>query len=154
LRKLDPVPLDELPDTISFGGPIPWFSITLSITADNLDPAEVTRLLGLEPDEARQRGVPDVRGRVPRLGAWIIRLRSDQTPEWDVGLAINSLLDRIPASAAWDQALSHADARVFVGLRLDAFNRGLRLPVHLMKRLINLDLCLDLDIYATTTDEV
>ena len=34
----------------------------LSIMADDLDANEVTRLLGVEPDQARRRGVPEARG--------------------------------------------------------------------------------------------
>ncbi|HET6234228.1 MAG TPA: DUF4279 domain-containing protein [Acetobacteraceae bacterium] len=57
MKKPNPQPpSDAPPGTVWFGGPIPWFSISLSITADDLDPGEVTRLLGVEPDEARRRG--------------------------------------------------------------------------------------------------
>lgn len=142
-------PSEAPPGTVRFGGPVPWFSISLSITADDLDPDEVTRLLGVEPDGARRPGVPDTRGRTPRSGAWVLCLRREQTPQCDVGVAIGMLLDRIPASAeAWGLARAHASARVFVGVRLDAFNRGLVLSTDLMSRLVNLGLRFDLDIYA------
>jgi hypothetical protein len=39
------------------GGPIPWFSITLSIAAEDVDPDEVTRLLGVAPDRAHRKEV-------------------------------------------------------------------------------------------------
>jgi hypothetical protein len=38
-------------------GDIPWFSISLLIHADDLDPDEVTRVLGVEPDLAQRKGV-------------------------------------------------------------------------------------------------
>jgi hypothetical protein len=150
MRKPYPSPpVDAPPDTVWSGGPVPWFSISLSITADDLDPDEVTRLLGVDADEARRRGVRDPRGRMPPVGAWVLRLRRDQTSEWDVAVAISMVLDRIPASAeAWNLARAHANARVLVGLHLDAFNRGLELSTDLMRRLADLGLRLDLDIYA------
>ena len=40
----------DQPDFVQIGGPVPWLSIALSITADGLDPDEVVRLLGVEPD--------------------------------------------------------------------------------------------------------
>jgi hypothetical protein len=113
----------DQPDFVQIGGPVPWFSISLSITADGLGPDEVMRLLGIEPDEARRRGVPGTRGRTPR----IIRPRREQTSAWDVGKAIGMLIDRIPASAA---------------------NRGLELSTDLMRRLVDMGLRLSLDIYA------
>jgi Domain of unknown function (DUF4279) len=141
-------------DRVSFGGPVPWFSISLLVTADDLDPGAVTRLLGVEPDEARRRGVPDIRGRMPSAGAWVLRLRGEQTSEKDVGVAISMLLDRIPASAElWGLARANANARVFVGLHLDAFNRGLELSTDLIRRLADLGLRLDLDIYSDEAGE-
>jgi hypothetical protein len=64
------------------------------------------------------------------------------------------VLDRIPASAeAWNLAGAHANARVHVGLHLDAFNRGLELSTDLIRRLADLGRRLDLDIYADEAGE-
>ena len=140
---------------MEFGGPIPWFSVSLSIMADDLDPDAVTRLLGVEPDDAGKRGIPTAKGHLPRSGMWTICLRREQTTQRDVGLAVGMLLDRVPASAeAWRKALANANARVFVGLRLDAFNRGLALTPDLLGRLADLGLRLDFDIYADGGDTV
>jgi hypothetical protein len=156
MTKPYPSPPSDAPsDTVWFGGPIPWFSISLSITADDLDPDKVTRLLGIEPDEARRRGVPAKNGRPARFGAWSIRLRRDQTAEWDVGVAVGVLLDRVSASPeAWEQARVNANARVFLGLHLDSFNRGLALSTDLMRRLADFGLQLDIDIYAADADKI
>lgn len=155
MKKPHPLsPSEAPPGAVWFGGPVAWFSISLSFTADDLDPDEVTRLLGVEPDEARRSGVPDTRGRTPPSGAWVLSLRREQAPQCDVGVAIGRLLDRIPASAdVLGLARAHANARVFVGVRLDAFNRGLVLSTDLMSRLVNLGLRFDLDIYADETCE-
>jgi hypothetical protein len=58
VKKPAPRPASDAPEgTVWFGGPIPWFSITLSISADDLDPDDVTRLLGVQPDDAQRKGV-------------------------------------------------------------------------------------------------
>jgi hypothetical protein len=146
-------PSDAPPGTVWFGGPIPWFLVSLSIKADDLDPDGVTRLLGTKPDDVQRRGVATANGRRAPFGMWTIRLRRDETTEWDVGVAIAMLLDRVSVSTeAWDQARASADARVSVGLHLDSSNRGFELAPDLLRRLANLGLRLDVDIYAGNAD--
>jgi hypothetical protein len=36
----------------------PGFAVSLSIHSDDLDPDEVTRVLGVEPDQTQRKGVP------------------------------------------------------------------------------------------------
>ena len=136
---------------------MPWFSITLSIRADDLDPDEVTRLLVVKPDKVVRKGVTTLtrRGRsyVPEFGYWSIVLRGEDTTEWDVEIAIGMLLDRVSASSgAWRQARANAHARMFVGLRLDGFNRRFKLCPELMQRLAELGVELDFDIYDAQPD--
>ena len=151
-----PSPPSNLPEgTVGFGGPIPWFSISLSITADDLDPDRITRLLGVAPDVAERREVAVANGRrIASFGRWSIGLRREQVDEGDVGVAIGLLLDRVPAPTdAWEQACADTKARVFVGLHLDDFNRGFDLPIELMRRLSDRGLRLDFDIYWNDQDK-
>jgi hypothetical protein len=83
-----------------FGGPIAWFSITLSISGGDVDPTAVSDLLRIQPDSAWKKGerLPANEGRsgrVPSSGKWSIRLRREDTDEWDVETAICSVLDRV-----------------------------------------------------------
>ena len=85
---------------------------------------------------------------MPTFGKWSIALQREDTTEWDVEVAIGTLLDRIPAKVeAWHSARANARVRIFVGLTLDTPNRGFGLTPDLMKRLAELDLNLDFDIY-------
>jgi hypothetical protein len=44
MKRAMPLPPSNAPkDTNWVGGPIPWFSISLSISAEDLDPDEITR---------------------------------------------------------------------------------------------------------------
>lgn len=147
-------------DVIPLGGSMPWFSVSLSIAADDLDPDEVTRLLSVEPDTTRRRGdrwpVP-ARGDRPaglsevpaHNGLWSIGLRPQQAPECDVAAAVAEVLDRVAAvpPEAWRQACAGARARVFVGLTLDAYNRDFGFGPALLRRIADLGLELDFDVY-------
>jgi uncharacterized protein DUF4279 len=149
---------------VTIGGPMPWFSVSLSILADDLDPDEVTRLLGVEPDTTRRRGVrwpvPDRPGmsaagvsKFPaRIGLWLIRLRPEQAPDCDVEAAVARLLDRIAVvpPEVWRQACAGAKARVSVALTLDAYNRGFGLGPALLRRVADLDF----DVYEGLEDDM
>ncbi len=158
MKKPYPLPAsDASPGTVWFGGPISWFSITLSIRADDLDPDEVTRLLGVVPHVAQRKGVwlttRNEHGRMTEFGMWSIVLRREDTTEWDIEAAIGMLLDRIPATIeAWHSARANARARIFVGLTIDTSNRGFGLSPDLMGRLAEFGLDLDFDIYNEQAD--
>ena len=160
---------DHDDDNIPLGGPMPWFSVGLWLTADDLDPDEVTRLLGVEPDLTRRRGVrwplPDRDGMssplrlssVPaRLGVWSVRLRPEQAPECDVEAAITKVLDRLAAATpeAWHRACAGAKARISVALTLDAYNRGFGLGPALLLRTAELGLEMDFDVYEGPDDDL
>src|SRR5262245_63415400 len=69
-----------------FGGPIGWFSVSLSVSADALIPAAVTKLLGVSPQHEQTRGVALLRAdgttkRVPKFGSWVIEVTPKETDE-------------------------------------------------------------------------
>ncbi len=154
--------------SVTIGGPMPWFAVSLSIGADDVDPDEVTRLLGVRPDVTRRRGVhwplPDREGlstvrvsKFPaRIGLWSIRLRPEQAPGCDVAAAVTRVLDRVAAapSEAWRRACAGAKARISVALTLDGYNRGFGLGPVLLRRVADLGLDLDFDIYEGSDDDM
>ena len=154
---------------IWLGGPMPWFSVGLWLTAEDLDPDEVTRLLGVEPDLTRRRGVrwplPDPEGMssplrlssvAARLGVWSIRLSPEQAPGCDVEAAMVKVLDRVAAAApeVWRRARAGAKARLSTALTLDAYNRGFGLGPTLLRRAVELDLELNFDVYEGPDDDL
>jgi hypothetical protein len=143
-------PRDAPADTEWFGGPIVWFSITLSISGDDVDPTAISDLLRVQPDKAWKKGerLPVSRlGR--RSGRWSICLRREDTDEWDVEAAICSVLDRVAAQGdVWKSAVGGAQARVFVGLSLDSRNRGFGFSHQFLRRLADSQIQLDFDLYA------
>ena len=143
-------PRDAPADTEWFGGPVAWFSITLSISGDDVDPAAISGLLRVQPDSAWKKGerLPTRPGCRPS-GRWSIRLRSEDTDEWDVEAAICSVLDRIAVQGdVWKSAVGDAQARLFVGLCLDSRNRGFGFSPQFLRRIADLQCRLDFDLYA------
>jgi len=144
-------------DTEWFGGPIAWFSIALSISGDDVDPTTITCLLGVQPDLAWKKG-ERLHGQTstPRSsGRWSIRLRREDTDEWNVEAAIWSVLDRVAAHAdLWKSAVGGAEARVLVGLSLDSRNRGFGFSPQFLRRIADLKVRLDFDLYADESSDV
>lgn len=155
VKRPPPKPPENAPaGTTWFGGPIPWFSISIEIHSDDLVPDEVTSLLGVEPTQVQQKGKPWVTPngkhvRVGKFGRWSLELKPNETDEWDVAEAAKILLSRVPAdSAKWRALSSRARVRLSVGVSLGSFNQGLSVDPALLRLLADREMQLDLDIYA------
>ena len=146
-------PRDGPADTEWFGGPIAWFSITLSINGDDVDPTAISDLLRVQPDSAWKKGerlpAAGKLGRRRSSGRWSICLRREDTDEWDVEAAICSVLDRVAVQGdVWRSAVGGAEARIFVGLSLDSRNRGFGFSPQFLRWIADLQVQLDFDLYA------
>lgn len=144
---------DDAIEVFTFGGLIPWFLVSLVINADDLDPAAITRLLGIEPALARRKGVALAsRGgrppHVPRTGVWSTQITPEELPGASVEVATATILARVAVSPdTWREAVSGASARLRLGLTLDDYNRGLELSPAILRRAAELDLVLEIDVY-------
>jgi len=137
------------------GGDVDRVSVSLRISAPDLDPATVTNRLGVQPTFAARRGErrPSKSGPITQpIGIWILGLSN--SPEWVLADAIAAILDRLPSDQkVWDEITSGAKVDVFCGLHLDEWNRGLDLPPQLLARLGQQRINLSLDIYCAGADE-
>jgi hypothetical protein len=143
-------PTDAPADTEWFGGPIAWFSIRLSIRGDDVDPTAISDLLGVQPDSAWKKGERlRASGRPRSFSMWSICLRREDTDEWNVEAAICLVLDRVAVRGdVWKSAVGGAQARVFVGLSLDSRNRGFGFSPQFLRRIADLQIQLDFDLYT------
>lgn len=145
--------------TVWFGGPIAWFSITLRIIGDDLDPDEMTTLLGCQPDDAQRKGEPILRDdgsvmRTARTGAWRLYLKPDETDEWDCAEAMMLLLRRLPSRAGlWKRLARKYQIDFFVGLSMASRNKGFELPTEIMKYLGDRGINAGFDIYCEADKE-
>jgi hypothetical protein len=90
---------------------------TLRIIGD-LDPGEVTRLLGSSPSESQTKG-EELRGksghpRVAKFGAW--RVHASETSPADLDVQVKEILSRLTSDlAAWKELSTRFDIDLFWG---------------------------------------
>jgi len=134
------------------GGAVDETRLTLSIHGDDLDPDEISRILGCAPSRSHRRGDP----RSPRLppwekGAWLLTVEC-QAPIEPEHL-LQSLLDRLPDDPAiWDSLRARYEARLDFGVFQGAWNRGFSLSPEILKRVAALGFGLGFDIYMDGED--
>lgn len=139
---------DNRGGTFTVGGPIDEVSVTLGIHGDDLDPDEVTSILGRNPTAAHRRGDLHSKGRgVRRRGAWLLSVRG-KSPTSPASL-LNDLLDLVTSEPeAWASLLRRFDVGVGFGLLILGWNRGFDLPHATLRRLVALGLSVDFDVYS------
>jgi hypothetical protein len=122
--------------------------IELRVTADELDPERVTRMLGVNPTIAARRGEAIDVGGVPvmqRTGIWSYALPA--SPEWELGDAIDTLLERLPHDPAlWESLAGWATVAVVCGLYIHDVDRVASLTPDTLARLAERRLSLSLQI--------
>jgi hypothetical protein len=137
-------------DGFVVGGEIDRVEVSLRIAGDALDPQRITRMLGVTPTFAARKGDVITHGEstvTQQIGIWTYKLPASS--EWELGDAIQTLLERLPADPAlWETLAGEFKTDVFCGLFLSAANRGTELRVETMALLAERRLTLGLDIYA------
>lgn len=123
---------------------------------DDLDPDEVTKILGREPDFGHLRGQEIVapksgRTRIARFGMWRLKSKA-RTPE-DLDGQVSELLDQLTSDlAVWDDISSRFKIDLFVGLMMKERNEGCLVSESSMRQLGERGIALGLDIYADMKD--
>jgi hypothetical protein len=153
MKRPRPHPPTDAPEgTVWFGGPIRWFSIALTVRADDLAPDEITRLLLVEPTRTQARGLPvtpRAGARVATFGSWTIELKPEETDEWDVSEALRLLINRFPKDAnVWRRLPPGAEARLRIGLDLETRNQGFSLNGDVLRFAADRNIEIGFDIYT------
>ena len=134
-RVLPPV----MPEgTVWFGGPPYGAALCLRIYGDDLDPDEITRLMGHAPSRSQRKGqsVLDSSGRVKRVartGSWLLDRSLDAEATIEEG--IESLLDGLPDD---EQMWAELRQRFQVDLLCDVFIRGVNQGFTVSPRVLGL----------------
>jgi len=151
--------MNELPpdDAVLIGGPLSRLSIAIRIAGDALDPAEITRRLGVPPKFSARKGEQREHGgrRVTqRIGIWTYGLTEDPSSEWELDDAIIALLQRLPSDLAlWKELGAQYKLDIFCGLFMGGDNQGADLPAATLRLLAERGLALSLDIYGPPPDD-
>lgn len=146
----NPSPPNGPVGTIWFGGPVDSASVSLRIVGHDVEPTQISTLLGCESTEAARTGDvltrPDGRTRSVSKGFWC--LRSDRQAT-DLADQIESLLAKLTSDlTVWRSLTDRFDVDLFCGLFLETTNRGIELPAHLLSALGERHLRIGFDIYA------
>jgi Domain of unknown function (DUF4279) len=131
MKRPKPKAPSNVPEgTVSFGGPMGWFSIALIIFTEAMPVERLSTLLRCEPRDTQKKGVPVYRPdgtvkRISRHWGWHLRLSPEETDEWDVCEAAKLLLARVNHDLeVWREITSDGQARLSFGLEMDARNLG------------------------------
>jgi hypothetical protein len=152
-------PPSDLPKgTISFGGPIEWFSIALIVRTETLSLERIGDLLDCAPTKAQRKDEPLLRPdgtvmRIPKFSSWRLKLTPSETDEWDPCEAAKLLLGRLNSNLeAWREIAQAGEMRLSFGLSMDASNRGFSLDAELVRYLADRGIQADFDIYTDDFD--
>lgn len=144
------LPVGAPAGTVWYGGPVDSVSVSLRIWGQDVDPAEISALLRCEPTEAARTGDTLTRsnGRTRLVSKGFWHLSSDREAT-NLADQIESLLSKLTSDVAvWQSLTERFDVDLFCGLFLDAANRGVELPAHLIVALGERRLRIGFDIYA------
>ena len=127
---------------------------TLRVFGDDLQPADITALLGAEPTTARARGDRND-GPGPalwRTGSW--RLSADDAEPADPDAQIAQILGQLtPDLAIWQSLGARYRIDLFCGWFMDELNEGVRLAAATLLALGERGIVLDMDLYGAADDD-
>ena len=130
------------------GGDIDRLEIALRVTGNDLDPERITRMLGVNPSFAARKGEAVDHDGVPvtqHTGMWSYALPA--SPEWELGDAIDTLLEQLPADPAlWESLAGWARVSVVCELYVHDIDRAADLAPDTLARLAERRLALRLEI--------
>jgi len=129
---------------------------TLRIIGDDIDPVEITRLLGHEPTSAERMGQEIVgkstgKVRVARTGSW--RLEAGPRSPGDLDAQIGEILSKLSSDLdIWQKLAERFRMDLFCGLFLSGGSGGEEIAAKSMTALGSRGIVLGLDIYGGDSD--
>ena len=135
------------------GGLVDQTRVTLALYADDLDPDEVSRLLGAQPTTAHRRGARRSERSPPyKQGAWLLTVEA-QAPTGPDDL-VSLLLQRLPSGPEfWGLLQGKYTLKVIFGIFQNTWNRGFNLRAETVQLLAATGAVLEFDIYCNRPDD-
>ena len=133
-------------------GTISRLRASLRIFGDELEPDEITRLLGKQPHGVQRRGYPmlmpsGAEGRIMPFSSWF--LQADESFSGDLDVQVAQILDRTTDDlTVWRHIASAYKMDLYCGLFLRSYNEGLSLSPSTLRDLGEREIVLALDIYG------
>jgi len=128
---------------------------TLRLVGDDLQPEEVTALLGAEPTMTTTRGQRNELGKGPRIwrtGSW--RLEAPDAEPANPDGQVAEILDQLTADlAAWRSLAARFRIDLFCGWFMAGSNEGVSLSPGTLRALGERGIRLDIDLYGGSDDQ-
>ncbi len=128
----------------------------LRISGDDLNPAEITELLGCQPSYAHLKGeqtIDEKRKRVytTKTGMWCLEAAISQPADFDA--QIDEILQQLsPDLTMWAEIGQRFEIDLYCGLFMAKSNEGISLSLASLKALAERGIEFDLDIYTPSDD--
>ena len=138
---------------------MPWYSITLRVIGDTLDPDAISIALKQSPTQCHRKGDnvfrPDGSKVWPaRSGRWSLKFTPESLSFEDCCDAVEHILTLLNDDLeAWRSVTNVHRADFFIGLNLDTNGRGIELSPKLMLLLGERGIRIGFDVYSKRTDE-
>ena len=142
------IPSGLPPGSIRLGGPVDRCEVTLRVNGPQLEPEEITALLGVQPTSSRSRHTPYPSGQPSRFASWWYSFPTPDDGECDPDVLIRLLLEALPSDPAVWEAVAPNEPNVLCMVVLEAANRDFTLAPETMRLLGARGLSLSFDIYA------
>lgn len=135
------------------GGPVDETRVTLGIHGAELDPAEISKLLGCPPTSAHRRGDPRASGLPPwPQGCWLLCVEGEAPTRPEE--LVDQLLRGLPMDTAiWEHLRTKYTVRVTFGIHIGDWNRGFELSPASVERLASLGAPVGFDIYVDADEK-
>ena len=136
-----------------FGGSMDTSRVSLCLYGPNLDPAEVTAIVGVQSTESFARGRKMRPNSTPRRrGAWMLQVCGEAPDGPEVQL--RKLLEQLPRSEdVWRELGERFDVQIRFGFHMSGWNKGFVIPADLLDQLAVIHAMLNFDVYAYEDDE-
>jgi hypothetical protein len=129
------------------GGLVDESRLTLGVHGEDLDPDEVSRLLGCAPTSSHRRGDALRSGRACQKGGWLLSVEAKSPTGPDE--LVHLLLSRLPTEqAVWADLRRRFQLQLTFGVFTERWNRGFDLTADAVRRIDVLGVGVGFDIYA------
>jgi hypothetical protein len=142
---------------IRVGGPISSTTVALRVGGDELEPDEITALLGCAPTRSHRKGDVTVgkstgKKHLKKSGMW--SLAANKTNKDDLDKKILALLDQVTDDLhIWRNINNRFSVDIFSGLFMDQSNEGLAISASTLAMLGERGMKLQFDIYGPAFDD-
>jgi hypothetical protein len=143
--------------TVWFGGDIERACLWLRFTGEDLEPEEITNLLGNPPSHSRRKGEvfvrkPGAAPRTARIGSWILEI--DLPYEMTVDEGIPALFAQLTNDlSVWQSLTEKYKAELVCDAAVRGANQGFELPAEVVKLIAARNLTFGVDIFPQRDDE-